>query len=99
VTVVKARLSAGSGDQRKTLNLLSFQGASLTELDLEWRVLFSYCSHAIFLVSPREAYSRIGNRYLNPFGKPKLTRHLHFSHNFRDCSKGNDLAPPACAVR
>ncbi|MFY9531825.1 MAG: hypothetical protein WBC04_24185, partial [Candidatus Acidiferrales bacterium] len=41
----------GSGDQRKTLNLLSFQGSSLTELHLQWPVLFSHCSRAIFLVS------------------------------------------------
>src|SRR5438477_12732664 len=30
---------------------------------------------------------------LSPFGKPKLTRHLHFSRNFRDCSKGNRFGP------
>jgi hypothetical protein len=51
--LVLARPTSGSGDQRKTLNLLRFQGTSLTELHLEWWVLFSYCSHAIFMVSFR----------------------------------------------
>ncbi len=39
--------TSGSGDQRNSAILLSFQAPSLTQLHLEWQVLFSYCSHPI----------------------------------------------------